>query len=354
MGEWSRKISCSVLFILVFVSSILLGQLPVVYRYDPATGLWKRVDGDESEIIVQMPSLDVFSNVGGSFPIVGSIILRPPTEPQFSSQLLTIKASTNNTKWYYYSVYPLDGVQRNYEILAGQTEKVGQTTIKSQNGMLKVSFSLFDGWLATVSHMNVLIEEPTNLTNVDLAPGQFPYKQSYSPATNQGNYEVTFSSLQAVKTLYVLLHLEVMKGTRKETAWSGNEKVDQMCIEVSGGKMNWYVKKPGDYVAKFLNATIVKSSHPVVITFSNFDHLSLEGGGEEKLPVSYSFTDELGNIKTWLKAPELNNISYTLQNGQMLNLLHRIQINDQQAGTYRNTATITFTLQAVENYIEKR
>ncbi|MEN3009099.1 hypothetical protein [Pseudothermotoga sp.] len=342
------------MFILVFVSSILLGQMPMVYRYDSATGLWKRVDEDESKIIVQMPSLDAFSNVGGSFPIVGSIILRPPTESQFSSQFLTIKAPANNTKWYYYSVYPFDNTQRNYEIIAGQNEIIGRTTIRGQNGTLKVSFNLFDGWLASSSHMKVLTEEPTNLTNVDLAPGQFPYKQSYSPATNQGSYEAALFSLQATKTLYVLLHLEVMEGTRKETAWSGNEETNQMCLEVSGGKVNWYVKKPGDYVAKFLNATIVKSGHPVVITFSNFDHLSLEGGGEEKLPVSYSFTDELEGLQTWISAPELNNVSCTLQNGQILNLLHRVQISNQQAGTYRNTATITFTLQVVENYIEKR
>lgn len=355
MGEWLRKIlkTCLVLFVLVFFFSILFGRSPVVYKYDPVTSLWKRVDKDESEIIVQMPSVSEFSNVGGSFPIVGSIILQPPNESKVNAQVLTVKAPSNNTKWYGYSVYPVDGVQRSYEIIAGQNEEIGRATVKSQNGTLKVSFSLFNGWFATVSHMNILTEEPTNLSNLDLAPGQFPYAQDYSSAVNQGSYEVDLSTSQSTGTIYILLHFEVMNGTRKETAWSWNEEEEnEMCIEVSGGRVSWYVKKPGDYVAKFLTTTVVKATNPITVSFSGFDHLSLEGGATEKLSVYYAFTDELGNVQTWMSAPELNNISYSLQNGQVLNLLHKIQLNTQQAGTYRNTATIMFTLQAVENYIE--
>lgn len=357
MGEWLRKIlkTCLVSFVLVFFFSILFGQSPVVYKYDPETGLWKRVDKDESEIIVRMPSVSEFSNIGGSFPIVGSIILQPPAESQVNAQVLTVKASNNNTKWYGYSVYPVDGVQRSYEIIAGQNEKIGRTTVKSQDGTLKVSFGLFNGWLATVSHMNILTEEPTDLSNPDLAPGQFPYAQNYSPAVNQGSYKVALPTSQSTGTIYVLLHLAVVNGTRKETAWSWNkEEENEMCIEVSRGKVSWYVKKPGDYVAKFLNATVVKATNPITVSFSGFDHLSLEGGATEKLSVYYAFADELGNVQAWVSAPELNNISYSLQNGQVLNLLHRIQLNAQQAGTYRNTATITFTLRAVENYIENK
>jgi len=354
MGEWLRKIlkTCLVLFVSVFFFSILFGQSPVVYKYDPVTGLWKRVDKDESEIIVQIPSVDGFSNIGGSFLIVGSIILQPPSESQVNTQMLTVKAPNNNTKWYGYSVYPVDGVQRNYEIMAGQDEKIGRTTVKSQNGTLKVSFSLFNGWLATVSHMSILTEEPTDLTNGDLAPGQFPYAQNYSPAVSQGSYEVVLPASQSTGTIYVLLHLAVVNGARKETAWSWNEEESGMCIEVSGGKVSWYVKKPGDYVAKFLSATIIKATHPISISFSGFDHLSLEGGVTEKLSTYYAIADELGSVQTWMSAPELNTISCSLQSGQVLNLLHRIQLNTQQAGTYRNTATITFTLQAVENYVE--
>lgn len=356
MGEWLRNIlkTFLVLFILVFFLSILFSQSPVVYKYDPVTGLWKRVDKDESEIIIQMPSVSEFSNIGGSFPIVGSIILQPPNESRIDPKMLTVKAPNNSAKWYGYSVYPVDGVERNYEIIAGQNEKIGRTTVKSQNGTLKVSFSFFSGWFATASHMNILTEEPTNLSNVDLAPGQFPYAQDYSPAVDQGGYEVILPALKSAGDIYVLLHLAVVNGTRKETAWSWDEEENEMCIEVSGGKVSWYVKKPGDYVAKFLDATVVKASHPITVSFSGFDHLSLEGGVTEKLSVYYAFADGLGNVQTWMSAPELNHISYSLQNGQVLSLLHRIQLNAQQTGTYRNTATITFTLQAVENYVEKK
>lgn len=354
MGEWSRKIlkTWLVLSLLVSFVSVTLAQAPTVYRYDSQTGLWKRVDPKESEIAAQLPSVKDFLNSNVAIPITGTIVLQPP-ESETVSQM-TSKGSNNQNRWYYYMTYPLDGLDRNYEILAGQTEKIGRAKVKSENGRLIVSFTLFGSWLADESHLLVMTEEPTNLSNIDLAPGSFPHKQSYSPTVNHGTYDVALPATPNTDTVYVLLHLSITNGTRKETAWGAGEEENEMCIEFNGGKISWYMKKPGEYVASFLTATIVSSSHPVAVTFSNFDDLSLEGGGEERLLVHYAFANDLANVESWMRARDLNDMSLNLQSGERLNMLHKVQLSVQQGGTYRNSATITFTLRAVEDYVEKQ
>jgi len=355
MGKWSRKIlkTWLVLSLLVSFVSLTLAQTPTVYRYDSQTGLWKRVDPKESEIAVQLPSVKDFLNSNVAIPITGTIVLQP-TQSGTTPQMVTIKGSNEQTKWCYYMTYPLDGVEKSYEILAGQTEKVGRAKVKSENNRLIVSFTLFEPWLADESHLLVMTEEPTNLSNRDLAPGSFPYKQSYSPMVNHGTYDVILTATPNMHAVYVLLHLSIMNGTRSETAWAAKEEEKKMCIEVSGGKIKWYVKKPGEYVASFLTATILSSSHPVTVTFSNFDDLSLEGGGEEKLLVHYAFANDLANVESWIRARDMNGVSLNLQSGERSNMLHKVQLSVQQNGTYRNSATITFILKAVEDYVEKQ
>ncbi|HCO98026.1 MAG: Uncharacterized protein XD58_0014 [Thermotoga sp. 50_1627] len=354
MGEWSGRIlkTCLVLPVLIFFVSLTLAQLPTVYEYDPQTGLWKRVDPKESEIAVQLPSVKDFLNSNVAIPITGTIVLQPPQSENIS-QMMTTKGS-NDRRWYYYMTYPLDGLERSYEILAGQDEKIGTAKVKSQNDRLLVSFVLFDGWLADESHMLVTTEEPTNMSSHELAPGRFPYKQSYSPSVNHETYNVPVLTAQDSVIVYVLLHLSVTNGARNETAWGAEEEENEMCIEVSGGKINWYVKKPGEYVAEFFTARVIKSSHPIAVTFSGFDDLTLEGGGDDQLPVHYAFADDLFNVESWIGAAELNDVLLNLQSGERLNMLHKIGLSIQQSGTYRNSATITFTLRVVEDYIEKQ
>ncbi|KAF2958871.1 hypothetical protein AS159_04170 [Thermotoga sp. Ku-13t] len=353
MGEWPRKVLRTSLYVsaILFLISGALAYVPTVYRYDPTTGLWKVVDKSESEIKVELPSAREFFNSNVSVPIAGTIVLEPPTSNHVDSQIVTIKSAGGGGKWYFYMAYPLDSVKRYYKIIAGQHEWIGRATVKSENNSLSVSFSLFDNWVASESHLHLFTEEPTNLSNSELAPGQFPYKRSYSTPVNQDTYTVTLPATE-VSTIYILLHLKVYNGSNEETAWAGEEEETKMCIQVSNINVAWYVKKPGQYVAKFLTAAIVTASHPVLVTFSNFDDLSLEGGGEEKLPVYYSFAEDLSSVQSWIRATDLNNQSLTLQNGQMMNMLHKIVVGTQQAGTYRNTATVTFTLQAVQNHIE--
>ncbi|WP_448524009.1 hypothetical protein [Pseudothermotoga sp.] len=354
MGEWSRRIlkTWLVLPLLVSFVSLTLAQAPTVYRYDSQTGLWKRVDPKESEIAVQLPSVKNFLNSNAAIPITGTIVLQPPESETVSH--MTSKGSNNQNKWYYYMTYPLDGVERSYEILAGQDEKIGRAKVKSENGRLTVSFALFGSWLADESHLLVMTEEPTNMNNSDLAPGSFPHKQSYSPAVNHGTYDVMLPATASTNAVYVLLHLSITNGTRDETAWGAGEEENNMCVEVQGGKIKWYVKKPGEYVASFLTATIVSSSHPITVTFSNFDDLSLEGGGEDRLLVHYAFAHDLANVESWMSARDLNDMSLNLQSGERLNMLHKVQLSVQRSGTYRNSATITFTLRAVEDYVEKQ
>lgn len=341
---------CALVF---FFLSTVFAQTPTVYRYDPQTGLWKKADASESEILVEVPSVENFINSNVVLPILGTVILQPTTEVQSYSPLMV--KSQSNKKWYFYMTYPVDGAERKYEIIAGQNERIGTATVKSENNRLLVSFLLFDGWLASESSLNVLTQEPTNLNNEDLAPGKFPYKQQYSPMVDRSNYDIEMTSFtsSSTDTLYILLHLAVVNGTRVETAWGAGEE-EQMCVEVVGGKTNWYVKKPGEYASKFLTATIVSSSHPVAVTFSNFDDLSLEGGGGDKLPVYYAFAEDLYSAQNWIRATDLNQVSFNLEANQALTMFHRIACGAVQSGTYRNTATITFTLQAVKNYIENQ
>lgn len=353
MGEWPRKIlrTSLAVFAILFLISAALAYVPTVYRYDPTTGLWKVVDKSESEIKVELPSAREFLNSNVSVPIMGTIVLEPPTSNQVGSRLVVTKQQGGGGKWYLYMTYSLDGVERYYKIIAGQNEWIGRATVKNENDNLSVSFYLFDSWVASESHLCLFIEEPTDLSSDDLAPGQFPYKRSYSTPVNHDTYTVTLPEIE-VSTIYILLHLKVCNGSDEETAWAGVEEETEMCIQVSNTNVAWYVKKPGQYVARFLTTEIVMASHPVLVTFSNFDDLSLEGGEEEKLPVYYSFAQDLSSVQSWIRATDLNNQSLTLQNGQMVNILHKIVVGTQQAGTYRNTATVTFTLQAVRNYIE--
>lgn len=126
----------------------------------------------------------------------------------------------------------------------------------------------------------------------------------------------------------------------------------------SGTKWTWFVRKPGEYYADSITATI-KSNGNVAITFEGFsnptyvDGQPLEGVNKE-IPVEYGVGSHptSGDFIGWFTAEDLNEQealifdSETLHNGATFKLWNKISVCDcNSAGVYRSTGKITMTLQ---------
>jgi len=130
--------------------------------------------------------------------------------------------------------------------------------------------------------------------------------------------------------------------------------------EFTGTKFTWFVRKPGEYFADSITATI-QSNGNVAITFSGFGNPqylnsnALEGvkqeieswfgAGTSSTPFEKDFTG-------WIAAADLNEEevilpdSADLHEGVSYKIWNRIRVCEcNSAGIYRNTGVITLTLQ---------
>lgn len=132
-----------------------------------------------------------------------------------------------------------------------------------------------------------------------------------------------------------------------------------------GTKWTWFVRKPGEYYADSIQATI-QSNGNVAITFSGFDNPryldenELDGVKQEiesyygvgSDPRSTDFTG-------WVAAADLNEEevilpdSAQLHEGMNFKLWNKITVCEcNTASTYRNTGVITMTLQNQKPWID--
>lgn len=341
-----------IILFLTLITVVGLSYTPRVYKYDPVTGLWQRVNKDVSEVVVISSSLSGISNSSVSLGIEGTIIIQPSNSLQNQS-LSSI--GTKSGQWYYYIEYQIknDTNKSYYGVIAGQNYNIGTTTVWNDNSNIYIKFELIGGWVALQSHLQISDQIPTGNQN----PGQFPYKRTYNPPVTEDEYAISYvnEGFQIGQKVYILLHLSVKKGNQQETAWAGGDPPSDMCVTISNTGSLWYIRKPGKYTTSAFEVT-VNSSYPVVLTFSNFDHLQPQGGiGVESINVFYAISNDLPSSLEWIAAPNLNNKSLTLNSGSSsLNFYQLVDLKTQSSGIYKNIGTITFTLQNTKVYIDRK
>ncbi len=349
---YKRNMKKLIIFLVTLMTVLGLSYAPKVYKYDPATGLWQRVNRDVSEVVTVLPPLSGISNSPISSVLEGSIVVQPSNNLQTQSLgSITTKAG----QWYYYIEYQIktDTDKSYYGVIAGQNYNIGTTTVWNNGSNIYIKFELIGGWVAPESHLNLTDQTPTG----NQSPGLFPYKRTYSPAVTEDEYIVSYvdSGFQIGQKVYILLHMSVKKNAQQETAWSGGEPPSDVCINISHTGSLWYVRKPGKYMASAFEIT-VNTSHSVVVSFSNFDNLQPQGGiGVETINIFYAFNDELSSNFEWIAAPDLNNRFVTLNPGSSsLNFYQLVDLKTQSSGIYKNVGTITFTLQNTKVYIDRK
>ncbi len=343
-----NNIKMLIIFLMTLITiGLSYTPAPKVYRYDPATGLWQRVNKDVSELIVMPNVQSGSSNISVSHEINGTIVVEPENTEKFS-----VKG-----QWYYYMEYVIrNSTEKSYYgIVAGQNQNIGITTVWNDDTYLYIKFELLYGWLASESHLKISYQEPSG----NQSPGQFPYKTEHNPPTATYEYKVDYRNLKDIKCIqnkvFILLHLSVKKNNQQETAWAGGEPPSGMCVEVSNSKILWYIRKPGKYATNAFEVK-VNSVYPVVVSFSNFDYLQPQGGiGLEGVEVYYAISDDLTENIDWISAPALNNRSMTLSSGSSsVNFYQLVDLKNQSSGIYRNTGTITFTIQNSKVYVDRK
>lgn len=132
-----------------------------------------------------------------------------------------------------------------------------------------------------------------------------------------------------------------------------------VCFEVSASSVNWFIRKPGDFYAKVLDARVRVSGGGntdviVAVTFSDFDNLISDSG--QVIPVRYSFADE-PDLDGWMTPADLNGIvgmelTASAENDASFSMWQRIVLDTQSPGTYQNVGVITFTLVNSQPYFE--
>lgn len=125
-----------------------------------------------------------------------------------------------------------------------------------------------------------------------------------------------------------------------------------MKIDLSATQINWFIRKPGDYFTQVLDGR-VEASHPVAITFSDFDDLQSHNNNDQVVPVYYALNTEQPQL--WIPADDLNGVELVLMTAKSAvhwNMWQRIVVETQQPCTYSNRGVITFTLQNVLDNVQ--
>ena len=124
------------------------------------------------------------------------------------------------------------------------------------------------------------------------------------------------------------------------------------CLEVSSGRVDWYIRKPGNYFAKVLDATVSVTrtttiGEHVAVTFSGFGNLILHNSDQE-IPVWYSLTNVQEDPGEWISPDDLNGRTELLYpsdgNDASFSMWQRVDLGTQSPGMYENVGVITFTL----------
>jgi len=123
------------------------------------------------------------------------------------------------------------------------------------------------------------------------------------------------------------------------------------CFEVSCGGVEWYIRKPGDYFTKVLDATVsvtgtTNLGEHMAVEFSGFGDLTLQNS-DQKIPVWYSLADEI-QPGAWISPRDLNDRTELLYpsegNNASFSMWQKVDLGTQSSGMYENVGVITFTL----------
>jgi len=133
-------------------------------------------------------------------------------------------------------------------------------------------------------------------------------------------------------------------------------------FSLSGSRYIWRVRKPGEYTANSLTATL-QSNGDVKIDFEGFANLQSVSGDsvEKEIPIWYAATNVMdpNAIYNWIPATELNVIddlvkdSAKLHRGYAWKLWNKIKVVEcNSACEYQNDATITLVLDNQKDWID--
>jgi hypothetical protein len=136
-------------------------------------------------------------------------------------------------------------------------------------------------------------------------------------------------------------------------------------VYLSATEWQWRVRKPGIFSSKVLNCW-VRSSRDVLVDFqycANPTEIPPNPNGNSEIAVWFAITfvtSQLNppprNSYEWKTAQQLNNSDFIITApvmGKNWYLWSMIEVTNQnRAAEYQNSATITFSLQGVEDWIE--
>lgn len=147
----------------------------------------------------------------------------------------------------------LCGVILQEPLTAGQTIPAGFLQIGNDSDNIYVTYNTENDWLLQEVHLKLVCNNGGDCIQTkssDLAPGKFPYNQSFSPLPGGGSANCSLDGLPSVYTFTiprsaladcncfcVYAHAAVIRcvngtSTESQTAWAGSIK------RISGGK--WY------------------------------------------------------------------------------------------------------------------
>lgn len=134
----------------------------------------------------------------------------------------------------------------------------------------------------------------------------------------------------------------------------------------TGTKWTWFVRKPGEYYADSITATI-HSNGDVAISFDGFanpEYLdeNVNDGVKQYIESAYGVGSDptAADFSGWVDAADLNDEnliipdSQALHFGQEFKLWNKINVTESNsASTYRNTGTVSLTLQNQKPWIDE-
>lgn len=132
---------------------------------------------------------------------------------------------------------------QEFPLTAGQTNNVGSITISQDETNLYITYQTDGDWKLQAVHAKIddVTTHPVPESNSDIAPGQFPYKVSFSATggdlttlPNSYSFTIPLASIYFSQTV-IYAHATVVNATTGATqsAWGGN-------IVAESANLKWY------------------------------------------------------------------------------------------------------------------
>ena len=348
-------IVCLLFFVIV---AVLFASYITVFKFDIDNGRWDKT----------------YYSIGQTSPSMKETYSSHPAESGVFER--TTFSIQSEPRWYYYFTYAI-GSSNEYtptvaSFIADQNKTIGSVAVWNDINNLYVEYRLSGGWFLMETHLNCSEVKPSGMPVI----GLFPYCEENHNTDTDNIFLYTIPLIEDGQkkpgkpapggldehnwsngtVLYILAHAEVRKihedGTvQEETAWGG-EPPNYICVDLSATLSSWFVRKPGQYYANPVTATI-RASHDFTITFSGFNNLQHEQGTGESVSVLYAFGDNAPANSQWITSQQLNSLQLDMPmtEGTQWRIWQKIEIGDQSICRYSNIGTITFTLQNFQTQV---